>query len=410
MIPNLDRVPTPGKANRVKITQDDGTVVEGVLAYADDATQEGSAVNKAKLDQFLAASGETAGTSTNYTLDQEGFQAVDGVHVRIKFHVAPGKRPKLNVNNTGSHYIKTPDGLYLYDTTIQAGAIMDLIFNQGFYWIVGKAFDSVGEPIPAGSAFFSSSGTFNPTTLGLVVGQTVTVQCVGGGAGGGRAIMPSDEAERGELTTTSFQLSNLESIPVTIGTGGTGSSSTGGSGGTTSFGNILSAAGGSCNVSTGQEYYYVYGGYGGNGGYVPSDAGLIKLGDGGRGGYYYSRPNKSSDHPAQNGTNGGGGGGASRSYTSTIGIGGSRTVTYKGNATEYVGGDGSIGGNDGGDGGTNSSPFGGAGATEGNSSGGVGGGGAGYGASGGGISSGSGNGAKGGNGYKGCVLVMWEEY
>ena len=44
-----DRIPTPGKANRVRITQDDGTVVEGVLAYADDATQEGSAYNKANV-------------------------------------------------------------------------------------------------------------------------------------------------------------------------------------------------------------------------------------------------------------------------------------------------------------------------------------------------------------------------
>ena len=44
-----DRLPAPGKANRVKITTDDGTVIEGVLSYADDATQEGSAYNKANV-------------------------------------------------------------------------------------------------------------------------------------------------------------------------------------------------------------------------------------------------------------------------------------------------------------------------------------------------------------------------
>lgn len=44
-----DRIPTPGKANRVRITQDDGTVVEGVLSYADDATQEGSAYTKGNV-------------------------------------------------------------------------------------------------------------------------------------------------------------------------------------------------------------------------------------------------------------------------------------------------------------------------------------------------------------------------
>lgn len=44
-----DRVPTPGKENRVRITQDNGQIVEGVLSYADDATQEGSAYNVANV-------------------------------------------------------------------------------------------------------------------------------------------------------------------------------------------------------------------------------------------------------------------------------------------------------------------------------------------------------------------------
>lgn len=44
-----DRIPAVGKANRVKITLDDGTAIVGVLSYADDATQEGSAYNKANV-------------------------------------------------------------------------------------------------------------------------------------------------------------------------------------------------------------------------------------------------------------------------------------------------------------------------------------------------------------------------
>lgn len=44
-----DRLPTPGKENRVKITLDDGRTVEGVLSYADDATQEGSAYTKGNV-------------------------------------------------------------------------------------------------------------------------------------------------------------------------------------------------------------------------------------------------------------------------------------------------------------------------------------------------------------------------
>ena len=44
-----DRLPAPGKENRVKITLDDGRTVEGVLSYADDAAQEGSAYTKGNV-------------------------------------------------------------------------------------------------------------------------------------------------------------------------------------------------------------------------------------------------------------------------------------------------------------------------------------------------------------------------
>ena len=44
-----DRLPAPGKGNRVRITLDNGQVVEGVLSYADDATQQGSAYTKGNV-------------------------------------------------------------------------------------------------------------------------------------------------------------------------------------------------------------------------------------------------------------------------------------------------------------------------------------------------------------------------
>ncbi|MCI8336980.1 MAG: hypothetical protein HFI72_07500 [Peptococcaceae bacterium] len=44
-----DRLPTPGKENRVRIRQDDGQVVEGVLECADEATQSGSTYCKANV-------------------------------------------------------------------------------------------------------------------------------------------------------------------------------------------------------------------------------------------------------------------------------------------------------------------------------------------------------------------------
>ena len=44
-----DRVPAPGKENRVRIRADDGQTIEGVLEYADDATVQGSAYSKANV-------------------------------------------------------------------------------------------------------------------------------------------------------------------------------------------------------------------------------------------------------------------------------------------------------------------------------------------------------------------------
>lgn len=54
-----DRVPTPGKENRVRIRLDDGQAIEGVLEYADDASVQGSAYNKANVlpDEVCAALG-----------------------------------------------------------------------------------------------------------------------------------------------------------------------------------------------------------------------------------------------------------------------------------------------------------------------------------------------------------------
>ena len=44
-----DRVPTPGKENRVRIRLDDGQTIEGVLEYADEASVQGSVYNKANV-------------------------------------------------------------------------------------------------------------------------------------------------------------------------------------------------------------------------------------------------------------------------------------------------------------------------------------------------------------------------
>lgn len=44
-----DRMPTPGKEGRVRLTLDSGEVIEGVLSFADNAVQSGSIYNKANV-------------------------------------------------------------------------------------------------------------------------------------------------------------------------------------------------------------------------------------------------------------------------------------------------------------------------------------------------------------------------
>ena len=44
-----DRLPELAKANRIRITMDDGQTIEGVLSYADNARQEGSVYSKGNV-------------------------------------------------------------------------------------------------------------------------------------------------------------------------------------------------------------------------------------------------------------------------------------------------------------------------------------------------------------------------
>ena len=65
-----DRIPSPGKAGRVRIRQDDGTVIEGVLEMADGATQLATPLNKANLlaDITAMAAGLTSSATPNEVL------------------------------------------------------------------------------------------------------------------------------------------------------------------------------------------------------------------------------------------------------------------------------------------------------------------------------------------------------
>lgn len=97
---------------RYNLRNADGTFLgENVaLELANAVTQMGTPVNAAVLNEMLAASGVTGGTSTAYTLAQENFSLFDGAPVRFRVHTATGANATLNVNGTGAKPVKTVIG------------------------------------------------------------------------------------------------------------------------------------------------------------------------------------------------------------------------------------------------------------------------------------------------------------
>ena len=95
-----DRTAVP----RYDVVAPDGqTIYEDVaLKLANDVAQPGTPINKPLLDEFLAASGITAGSATAYTLAQEGYSLFDGASVRFRLHTASGGNATLNINGTGA--------------------------------------------------------------------------------------------------------------------------------------------------------------------------------------------------------------------------------------------------------------------------------------------------------------------
>lgn len=105
MITHVDRQPTQPNRRQL-IPEGGGATTYVVVAYADEPTTEGTLINKAVLDEFLAASGITTGTSSALVLAQEGFVLADGAPIRIRPHVAIiNATATLNVAGTGAKSI-----------------------------------------------------------------------------------------------------------------------------------------------------------------------------------------------------------------------------------------------------------------------------------------------------------------
>lgn len=142
-----DRTAVP----RYDVVAPDGqTLYENVaLRLANGVAQPGTPINKPLLDEFLAASGITAGSATAYTLAQEGYSLFDGAPVRFRLHTASGGNATLNINGTGAKPLRDVLGETMNEGT-PAGTWLTAIYSAaaGAYIIMsGGVKKSIDEAI-----------------------------------------------------------------------------------------------------------------------------------------------------------------------------------------------------------------------------------------------------------------------
>lgn len=292
-----DRIPSPGKENRVSITQDNGQVITGVLAYADDATQEGSAYTKGNVlpDDVCSLLGIDPDTSEpkdawlgviaamGYAILTIAVTQVDGTPLSgFVINGIPNViTEKLTTDSNGKVYLIIPEGEY--SLTIPTAETIDSTYGtKAITAVAGQAQSVTWQATSNGT-----SRTFSSSQSGLKFSSavdTVDVFCCGGGGGGGGSYYYNSASNSGggggggggyTKTSEGVAFTPWSTFEVTVGGGGIGgaggagpSSKNGGKGGTSSALGV-SASGGyggkSWSVDVGGDNRS-YGGSGGSGG------------------------------------------------------------------------------------------------------------------------------------------------
>lgn len=418
-----DRVPTPGRENRVKITQDDGTVVSGVLEYDDQATQEGSPYTRGNVlpddvcnaynldkvtsepkDAFLAVPGIMGKALLTITVTKINGQPYPGVVVNGLANV---DTPRRTTNSEGKVVVYVDAGTY--NLTFAPNPVcVDTSIPGKTVTVAAGGVGSVSTK-EVSNGLTSLSITSSRTVAFSANAQNIDVFCVGGGGAGGASIPknhpgldpawlsgPSAGGGGGYTTTRkNAALNPYTAYSAVVGSGGTATTSSGGNGGRTSLGNITAnggKAGGTCRGWAGEDDTYVdydilykdiRGGNGGSGG-----GGVAgNAGDGGSNGSDGENGNFSSGVIVDNGGKGQG----------------TTTTAFGENAGIYYGAGGGAGGGNGGAGGETGGGAGSRSSKPGNS------GEANTGAGGGGTQATHGNSTPvaGGNGGSGIIKLRW---
>ena len=263
-------------------------------------------------DKMISGYGTTSGTASAYTVNlvgKETMTPVDGMMIKVKFHVDSNEEPTINVNGSGAKNIFTENGLKVLGT-IKTGAWVLLMKSDALDgWVLQgwcKRRKMYTEIINQTTTWTPPEGT-----------DEITVRLFGGGGGGGHgnSSYGGGGGGGGYMAVQNFKNISLKPYLVTIGAGG----GYGGNGGTTSFDSLLSANGGISGDAS-----YPNGGSGGGGGNTGSSSCRGGNGQYGGGGGGYCGYGGSRGDGGNGGIYGGGGGGGT-GYSNEVsgGYGGS---------------------------------------------------------------------------------------
>lgn len=277
-----DRVPSPGKENRVRITQDNGQIVEGVLSYADDATQEGSAYNKANVlpDDVCILLGIDPFTS-------EPKDAWFGVMQALGYAILSIKAVEMDGTPLTDFKVAGLTGVLEDKTYTDSNGEIWLIIQEGTYTLSVPDADCIDAKIPPQEVAVASGEqkqvVLQMQKTGITTKQFTSSEvvkfsgnlsgldifCVGGGGSGGYG------GGGGGYTRTILNaaFTPYQECSVVVASGGSSTSNgIGMSGGSSSLLNC-SAGGGSGGGSSSDVYIGGNGGSGGGGGENAYDAG-----------------------------------------------------------------------------------------------------------------------------------------
>lgn len=259
-----DRIPTPGKENRIKITQDDGSVIEGTMEYADEAIQEGSLYTKGNVlpDDVCDLLGIDRDTSE----PKDGWL---GVIQALGYSVVTIQVTQYDNTPLAGFKIEGLTDVIDQKATTDENGKLFLIISEGDYSLsiptaetLDSSYGTKSVTVVAGQSQHidwkaTSKGTSKSFTssqselkFSSAVGR-VDVFCCGGGGGGGVGYGSGDGRSGGgggggyTKTALDVRFTPFATFSVSIGSGGSGGSGTssGSPGGSTSCLGV-SAAGG----------------------------------------------------------------------------------------------------------------------------------------------------------------------